>query len=249
MKSELEEIISQIEALLPAQRRQLLRQLKAMGLLEPEVLLSDRNALKIAPAIQSRPAAPARERRSRPDRPAAPPRPADRPRPPGSYQSAVSGHAVVGAPQSESGPPVAMLPLPGQAPEEPIRIVFDGGSRGNPGQGYGSYALDWPGQPRQIIQLNFGDLVTNNEAEYDTLIAALEAVHRRLLEQQIEPRSAALSIRGDSLLVCNQVRGNWRCKEPRLKSRLEKARALLSSFGNATLDHHPREKSVKILGH
>ena len=30
MKSEPEEIISQIEALLPAQRRQLLRQLKAM---------------------------------------------------------------------------------------------------------------------------------------------------------------------------------------------------------------------------
>ena len=248
MNRELDQIVDQVEALLPAQRRQLLRQLKAMGLLEPEELLSDRNALAIVPAVQYRQAGPALERKTRADKPAAPPRPAVRPRPQ-SYQSPVSGHAVVGAPQSESVPSAAMSPLPGQPPEEPIRIVFDGGSRGNPGQGYGSYALDWPGQPRQIVQLNFGDHVTNNEAEYDTLIAALEGVHKRLLEQKIKPESAALSIRGDSLLVCNQVRGEWRCKEPRLQSRLEEARALLGEFGDATLDHHPREKSVEILGH
>ncbi len=142
-----------------------------------------------------------------------------------------------------------MSPLPGQAPEQPIQIVFDGGSRGNPGQGYGSYALDWPGQARQIVQLNFGDQVTNNEAEYDTLIAGLEAVRKRLLEQKADPKSVTLSIWGDSQLVCNQVRGDWRCKEPRLQARLKKARALLSAFGRATLNYHPRKKSVEILGH
>ena len=44
-----------------------------------------------------------------------------------------------------------MSPLPGQAPEQPIEIIFDGGSRGNPGQGYGSYALLWPGLPQQVV--------------------------------------------------------------------------------------------------
>ncbi len=71
--------------------------------------------------------------------------------------------------------PYAMHPVPGQAPERPIVIIFDGGSKGNPGKGYGSYALRWPGQQERIVKLQFGDDVTNNEAEYDTLIAALEA--------------------------------------------------------------------------
>ena len=248
MNRELDEIVTQIETLPPGQRRQLLRQLKAMGLLEAEELLSDRNPLTIAPALQSRRAGPVKERRSRPGKPAAPPRPAGRPRP-GPYRSPASGHNVVAARRPEDGAAAAMLPPTDQAPEEPIRIVFDGGSRGNPGQGYGSYALDWPGHPRQIVQLKFGDLVTNNEAEYDTLIAALEAVHKRLREQQIEPKSATLSIWGDSQLVCSQVRGDWRCKEPRLQLRLKKARAYLKEFGKATLNHHPREKSVEILGH
>ncbi len=248
MNSKLEEIVGQIEVLSPRQRRQLYRQLKATGLMEPEELLSDRNALTIAPAVQIRPANSASERCTRPDKPAAPPRPADRSRA-GSYQSPVSGHAVVGALQSESTAPPAMSPLPGQAPEEPIQIVFEGGSRGNPGQGYGRYALDWPGHPRQIVQLNFGHQVTNNEAEYDTLIAGLEAVRKRMLEQKIDPESVRLSIWGDSQLVCNQVRGGWRCKEPRLQLRLKEARALLNEFGNASLNLHPREKSVEILGH
>ena len=248
MNSKQEEIAGQIEALSPGQRRQLFRQLKATGLLESEELLSDRNALKIAPAVQTRPTNSASERCSRPDKPAVPPRPADRPGA-GSYQSPVSGHAVVGALQSESGAPPAMSPLPGQAPEEPIQIVFDGGSHGNPGQGYGRYALDWPGHPRQIVQLNFGDQVTNSEAEYDTLIAGLEAVRKRMLEKKIDPESARLRIWGDSQLVCNQVRGDWRCKESRLQLRLKEARALLNEFGNASLNYHPREKSVEILGH
>ena len=248
MNGNLRAIIDRIEALAPVQRRQLFRQLKATGLLQAEELMSDRNALTIAPAVQSLPAALRSQRRARTDKPAAPPRPADRPLA-GSYQSPVSGHAVVGALQSESETTAAMSPLPGQAPEEPIQIVFDGGSRGNPGQGYGSFALDWPGHARQIVQLNFGDQVTNNEAEYDTLIASLEAVHKRMLEQGIEPKSASLSIWGDSQLVCNQVKGDWRCKEPRLQQRLKKARALLNEFGNASLSYHPREKSVEILGH
>ena len=54
-------------------------------------------------------------------------------------------------------------------------IIFDGGSRGNPGEGYGSYELRTRAE-RQIERLTFGDHVTNNEAEYRTLIAALRDV-------------------------------------------------------------------------
>ena len=97
------------------------------------------------------------------------------------YRSPVSGKTVVGTFNAASpvDDPHAMHPLPGQAPEQPIGIIFDGGSKGNPGQGYGSYTLRWPGAQQQIVRLRFGDRVTNNEAEYDTLIAALEAVRSR----------------------------------------------------------------------
>ncbi len=248
MDRELNEIVSRIELLSPRKRRLLFRTVKAMGLLESEDLLSDRNPLSIAPAVQTLTTSSDTSRASRPGSPAAPPRPGVRPRP-ASNKSPLSARDAKEDPALENAAPAENLPISGQAPAEPVQIVFDGGSRGNPGQGYGSYALDWPGQPRQVVRLSFGDKVTSNEAEYDTLIAALEALQQRMLEQQIEPESTTLSIRGDSQLVCKQVRGDWRCKESRLQKRLEKARALLGKYGGATLDHHPRAKSVEILGH
>jgi ribonuclease HI len=142
-----------------------------------------------------------------------------------------------------------MSPLPGQAPDQPIEIIFDGGSRGNPGQGYGSYALLWPGLPQQIVRLRFGDEVTNNEAEYDTLIAAIEAVIKKLQDSGAASETATLVIRGDSQLVINQVHGIWECKERRMQVRCDRVRYLLQRFGNWQLTHHDRSESVQTLGH
>ncbi|MCY4409891.1 MAG: ribonuclease HI family protein [Caldilineaceae bacterium] len=248
MNRSLDRLVSLIEELSPGQRRLLWRQVKAMGLLETEELLSDRNPLPIALAVQPMNLVGHREAPNSELVEQAPPRPAER-RQLSPYRSPVSGRAVMGSPRQDSEAPSEMAPLPGKAPAQPIRIVFDGGSRGNPGQGYGSFAMDWPGLPREVVQLKFGDRVTNNEAEYDTLIAALETVRDRLAEQQIDSKSAALNIWGDSLLVCNQVRGKWKCKEPRLQVRRDKALKLLRNFDSPELNHQPREKSVEILGH
>ncbi len=170
---------------------------------------------------------------------------------PKAYHSPVRGRVVVGAPDEEGQEPAphAMPPLPGQAPEEPIRIIFDGGSRGNPGPGYGSYVIYWPGRPRQVVQLQFGEMVTNNEAEYDTLIAALEAVLARLREHGADPSTARVAIWGDSQLVVKQVNGEWKTREPRLRVRRDRARELLARFGSWRLEHHAREHSVRELGH
>ena len=248
MNRTLDRLVSQIENLSPGQRRLLLRQMKAMGLLETEQLLSDRNPLPIALAVQPNNLESNKEILQSELGEHAPPRPAVRTGL-SPYRSLVSGRAVLGSPREDGEAPSKVAPLPGVAPTEPIRIVFDGGSRGNPGEGYGSFAMDWPGIPREIVQLKFGDRITNNEAEYDTLIAALEAIRDRLVEQQIDPKTTSLSIWGDSLLVCNQVKGEWKCKEPRLQVRLNKALELLGKFGKPELNHQPREKSVEILGH
>jgi ribonuclease HI len=168
----------------------------------------------------------------------------------GEYRSPVSGKIVMGVPSDVvEDDPYAMHPVPGQAPERPIIIIFDGGSKGNPGKGYGSYALRWPGQQDQIVKLQFGDNVTNNEAEYDTLIAALEATLARLDDLGAGASTAQMTIYGDSLLVINQVKGAWKCKDSRMQLRRDRARALLADFGRWELIHHDRSNSVRVLGH
>ncbi len=159
------------------------------------------------------------------------------------------GKVVIGVPAEKDADPHAMPPLPGQAPEQPIGIIFDGGSKGNPGIGYGSYALRWPGQAQQIVQLQFGDGVTNNEAEYDTLAAALEAVVKRLRELKADPMTARVEIRGDSQLIINQVLGEWKCTDERMRRRRDGVRSLLREFGSWEILYHPRENNVRILGH
>lgn len=170
------------------------------------------------------------------------------------YRSPVSGKVVVGTPEIATAAkptpePHMMPPLPGLAPEHPIRVVFDGGSKGNPGIGYGSYALDWPGLPRQIVQLQFGTHVTNNEAEYDTLIAALEGIADRLTDQEADVSTAQLDIRGDSELVIKQVRGEYKAKNSRMKVRRDRVLELLNEFDDWSLVYHGRVNSVRILGH
>ena len=168
------------------------------------------------------------------------------------YRSPISGRVVVGSPKDGTGmdeDPHLMPPLPGQAPEQPIGIIFDGGSKGNPGRGYGSYAVDWPGFPQQIVKLQFGNHVTNNEAEYDTLIAALEAMIQRLRDQGADPSTASIEMRGDSQLVVYQVLGQWKCKDARMKLRRDRVRELLESFSTWRINHHDRSNSVRVLGH
>jgi ribonuclease HI len=229
------------------------RRLYASGLFVPETLFSDQNRLAVAPALGDK-IQTNRRTRSRMVQAVAPLSPASAAPPKADksdYRPPVSGKIVVGAPttQKPDVDPHLMPPLPGQAPEQPIGVIFDGGSRGNPGQGYGSYALRWPGEQQQLVRLRFGNQVTNNEAEYDTLLTALEAILKRLRDAGADPKTARLDIRGDSLLVINQVQGRWQCKEARLQSRCQHARTLLQQFGEWRLNHHDRAHSVDVLGH
>ena len=139
-------------------------------------------------------------------------------------------------------------------------IVFDGGSRGNPGEGYGSYCLDYKYQSDKkqplsgtgkpvIVRQHLGERMTNNEAEYDILIAALSTFLGSLELKREDPQEIAVEIRGDSQLVISQVTGEWRARETRLALRRDKVRALLARFGQYRLVHQPRAKSVALLGH
>lgn len=259
----LDDIVDAIQRLTPAARRQLQQRLRVSGLMPPEAAITDQDRLRVAPALGGRqqPLAKmdlAADPRALPVAGAAalqPGRPSPLKLTPADsdtpHRSSISGKVVVGQPtnRADADDPHAMAPLPGQAPEQPIEIIFDGGSKGNPGEGYGSYALRWPGSQPQVVRLRFGNRVTNNEAEYDTLIAALEGVLKRLRDQGADPKTARLDIRGDSLLVINQVLGQWKAKEERLQGRRNRVRDLLKAVGSWQLRHHDRKHSVNALGH
>ena len=128
-------------------------------------------------------------------------------------------------------------------------ITFDGGSLGNPGVGYGSYAIASPGSKRTVTRLRFsdnGEIVTNNQAEYRTLIAALEDLVERIGS---EAGNAKVAVRGDSKLVIEQVAGRWKVKNRELKPLWQRASELVSIFGAVDLIWQPRATSVDTLGH
>jgi probable phosphoglycerate mutase len=92
-------------------------------------------------------------------------------------------------------------------------------------------------------------LGTNNEAEYWTLIAALQETLRLVESRKLSPGQLELEVRGDSRLVIEQLRGVWRARDPRMRDLRDLARAMLDRFRKAHLVHQPRAQSVRALGH
>ena len=129
-------------------------------------------------------------------------------------------------------------------------LIFDGGSLGNPGPGYGSYVLIRNADGRQRLQrLDFGEAMTNNQAEYRTLIAGLEDLIGVIEQAGHDPAEVSIEVRGDSRLVLNQVAGKWKVKQPHLRPLRDRVRELLGRFGKSELLWQERAASVDILGH
>jgi ribonuclease HI len=137
-----------------------------------------------------------------------------------------------------------------QAQQADYTLIFDGGSLGNPGPGYGSYMVIRNRDGRQRIQrLSFEAEMTNNEAEYQALIVGLEGLLETVKPDGHQPSDLSLEVRGDSRLALNQVAGIWKTRKPHLMPLCDRARELLSQFGVFTLTWQAREQSEEALGH
>ena len=116
-----------------------------------------------------------------------------------------------------------------------ITAYFDGGSRGNPGPaGWGAYLINDDGTVLAELSGALG-VATNNVAEYHGLIAALQWA--------ADNDVTALAVKGDSLLLVEQMRGNYKVKNEGLKPLHMKARMLVMQIGNVSFAHVPREKN------
>jgi ribonuclease HI len=127
-----------------------------------------------------------------------------------------------------------LRPHPG-ARLKTIRIYTDGASRGNPGHaGLGVVIEDEHGMRLQGLCRYLG-LTTNNEAEYEALIEGLKAAAAWKPDR--------LEVYLDSKLVAEQMKGNYRIKEPRLQALSVKAKELLSRFPEFDIKHVERERN------
>ena len=116
-----------------------------------------------------------------------------------------------------------------------ITAYFDGGSRGNPGPaGWGAYIVNDDGTVLAELSGALG-VATNNVAEYNGLIAALQWA--------ADHDVTALSVKGDSLLLVEQMRGNYKVKNEGLKPLHMRARMLVMQIGNVSFAHVPREQN------
>lgn len=154
-------------------------------------------------------------------------------------------HLFAEAPEPPAPSPPRAAVTPGTRPV--YAIAFDGGSLGNPGLGYGSYEVSGPGIGTQTgHKLEFGQNMTNNQAEFQALIAGLESLLAILGD---DAASASIVIRGDSQLVIRGLKGEWRIKHAGLQPLFHHASDLLRRFDSVTLTWQPRDASVRTFGH
>jgi ribonuclease HI len=152
-------------------------------------------------------------------------------------------------PQPSLGEPASGSPTPLSTRDTPYIVTFDGGADPNPGKGYGSFHIVSPTGQSLLERRDYsghGRPMTNNQAEYRTLIEALQ-----FLKQKLGERAPVEHVRvdGDSQLVINQVQGTWKVRQEELKPLRAQAASIGSTFASIVYRWHRRDNSVRLLGH
>ena len=118
-----------------------------------------------------------------------------------------------------------------------ISIFTDGGSRGNPGAASCATVIKDENNNLLIGQSRYLGETTNNQAEYQGVILALEEAIKLNLEKE------DINFYLDSELVVKQLRREYKIKDLGLQKLFIKAWNLLQSFSKVSFTHVPREKN------
>jgi len=114
-----------------------------------------------------------------------------------------------------------------------VIIYTDGGCRHNPGPAaIGVVIYDPTGAKLATISHYLG-LGTNNQAEYQAVIAGLEKAGVL--------GATDVEVRADSQLIVEQLNGRYKVKDEALRPLFQKAFALSRRFHNFSICHIPRE--------
>jgi len=118
-------------------------------------------------------------------------------------------------------------------PGQHLIAFTDGGARGNPGpSGYGVVVKDQTGRKVATLSEYLGHQ-TNNFAEYQGLIAALEYA--------LEHGPKALKVISDSELLVRQIKGIYKVKNATLRDLHARAKELIAQLDWFSIGHALRE--------
>jgi ribonuclease HI len=131
-------------------------------------------------------------------------------------------------------------------------LCTDGGAKANGSAesvGYGSFCLETRTGQKEVVRLEFGRSVTNNEAEYQALIAAVKDLLLRIQRAGRPPSEFSLLLHTDSQLVVGQLAQGWKVKATNLRPLVDEAASLIKAFGRCDLVKVPRDEIVRVIGH
>ena len=111
----------------------------------------------------------------------------------------------------------------------------DGASCGNPGLSGDGAVLTSPSGDEFPLKKFLGEK-TNNQAEYEALLLALEEAKRQ--------GAAALLVRADSELMVRQMNGQYRVKNENILPLYKRAKELASQFSSICFEHVRREQNT-----
>lgn len=118
-----------------------------------------------------------------------------------------------------------------------LLLQCDGGSRGNPGPAaYGYVVYDITSGAAIVLEKcgNYLGNTTNNQAEYEGLLAGLTWIYNH------HP-NAIVEIKMDSLLIVNQIKGLYKVKSPDLFPKYQAVREVIAKLPSVTIAHTYRE--------
>jgi ribonuclease HI len=116
-----------------------------------------------------------------------------------------------------------------------VEIFIDGAARGNPGPaGIGVVIKDESKKTVKEFYKYIG-AATNNVAEYNALVYGLQEAHMLGAEE--------VKLNLDSELVAQQLKGEFRVKDPKIKPLFDQAIHLINGFKKFEVQHIPREEN------
>ncbi len=115
-----------------------------------------------------------------------------------------------------------------------LEIFIDGACSGNPGPAGVGVVINQNGQCVKEVSKAIGH-ATNNIAEYTACIYALQ--------EALILKADKIKIFTDSELLFKQVSGQYKVKNPKLKTLFDQIKTLVQGFASFEIQHVPREKN------
>jgi ribonuclease HI len=116
-------------------------------------------------------------------------------------------------------------------------LYFDGCSKGNPGPAGAGAVIYKNGEEIWADKIFVGVNETNNVAEYSSLLLGLNEAHNMDIKE--------LLVRGDSLLVIKQMKGEYKVNSESLRILYNKAKELETMFDSIEYEHIYRSNNTR----